>query len=374
MNRLLIAVIALMVFAIGPARAEIHTPETYYSGSARSPYPPGCATVPVRQLELYGDNVALVHEGTTDLDQVSAEPLPVRIQIFRVACAEAGRSVILVQFGFLGWPGDVPLPDFVGIVGDSRLPFQLKPEPNTHGQTVYQQAISQRTFGDYSNGWFTEQIGWNAWLFVLDVNPIANGSWGPDTSDFYNGEFALWMITGQRHIELASIPATRAVLARNPVLPLNGRLSGTWIEPGTRDQGFLLSVSTPVPPTVHGGAPENADLLVFLAWYTFDASGRMLWLTAQGTAPQGSHSVDLEIVQVDGGSFMGSEQAQRAIVGSGRLRARNCNLLGFDYELNSLGLGSGKVSLTRLYELEIAGYNCRDYPARLEGLYGSQGD
>lgn len=374
MKRLLIAGIALMLFAIGPARAEIYTPETFYSGSARSPYPPGCATVPVRQLELYDDNVALVHDGTTDLEQASAEPIPARIQIFRVACAEAGRSVILVQFSFLGTAGDVPLPDFFGVLGDRRLPFQLKTEPNTHGQTVYQQAISQRTFGDYSNGWFTEQIGLSSWLYVLDANPVANGSWGPETSDFYNGEFALWMITGRRFIELASIPSTRAVLEPNPVLPLNGRLSGTWIEPGTRDQGFLLSVSTPVPPTAWAGSPENADLLTFLAWYTFDASGRMLWLTAQGIAPQGSHSVELEIVRVEGGSFMGSQQAERAIVGSGRLQARNCNLLELDYDLDSLGLGSGRVYLTRLYELEIAGYNCRDYPARLEGLYGSQGD
>jgi len=373
MKGLLIAGIALMIVGITPAKADF-TPETYYSGSARSPYPPGCVTVPVRQLDLYGDNVALVHDGTTALEQVSGEPLPVRMQIFRVACAEAGRSVIIVQFSLSGAGGDIPLPDFVGILGPSRLPFQLKPEPNIQGQTIYQQAISNRTFGRRSNGGFTEQAGLMSWLFVLDVNPIANGYWGPEISDFYNGEFALWMITGKSHIEVGSIPSTQAVLEPNPVLPLTGRLSGTWIEPDTRDQGFLLSISTPVPPTVRGGSPENADLLAFLAWYTFDASGGMLWLTAQGTAAQGSDSVDLEIVQVEGGSFMGSQQAQRAIVGSGHLQALNCNLLELDYELDSLGLGSGKVSLTRLFELEIAGYNCRDYPARLDGLYGPQGD
>ena len=87
----LIPGMALMIFAIGPAKAEIHTPESYYSGSARSPYTPGCARLPARQLELYGDNEALVRDGTTDLDQVSVEPLPARIHVFRVACAEAGR-------------------------------------------------------------------------------------------------------------------------------------------------------------------------------------------------------------------------------------------------------------------------------------------
>lgn len=374
MKELLIAGIALMINGITPAKAEFYTPETYYSGSARSPYPPGCVTVPVRQLDLYGDNVALVHESTRALERVSGEPLPVRIQVFRVACAEAGRSVIMVQFSLSGPGADIPLPDFVGILGQSRLPFQLKPEPNIHGQSSYQQAISNRTFGRRSNGGFTEEAGLMSWLFVLDVNPIANGNWGPEISEFYNGEFELWIFTGTSQTELASIPSTQAVLEPNPVLPLTGRLSGTWIEPDTRDQGFLLSVSTPVPPTVTGDSPELADLLAFLAWYTFDASGEMLWLIAQGTTPQGSDSVDLEIVQVEGGSFMGSQPAQRAIVGSGRLQAWNCNLLEFDYELDTLGLGSGTVSLTRPFELEIAGYNCRDYPARLDGLYGSQGD
>jgi len=279
-----------------------------------------------------------------------------------------------VQFSFPGSGYDIPLPDFIGVLDYNYVTFQLKPEPNTPGQTVDQQGISSRTFGDQSNGRITEQTGLGSWLYVLDVNSYTIDLWGPWIVDFYNDEFTLRKISGNSRGIVASIPSTEAVLSPNPVLPLNGRLSGIWIEPDTSDQGFLLSISTPVPPTVSGGRPENADLLAFLAWYTFDASGGMLWLTAQGTAPQGSDWVDLDIVQVEGGSFMESRQAQRAIVGSGRLRALNCNLLELDYDLNSLGLGSDTVSLTRLFDLETAGYNCRDYAARLDDLYGSHGD
>jgi len=62
----LVAGMVLMIFGITPAKADF-APETYYSGNARSPYPPGCVTVPTRQLDLYGDNVALVHDGSIGL-------------------------------------------------------------------------------------------------------------------------------------------------------------------------------------------------------------------------------------------------------------------------------------------------------------------
>jgi hypothetical protein len=356
--------------------------DSYYSGNHWSPYPPACVTVPLRQLDLYGDNVALVYEGTINLklatnssDTVPGRTLaPVNLKVFRIACAEADRSVILVEFTLLDKSNSLQagrqfeLPDVEGSTAFDPFPFELKPEPNTHGQTLLQQAVTLRTFGDYTDGW--DDVDRFSWRYILDVSPFAN-FWGPYVSEYYNGSFGLGFITGPSSSSWISVPSTRSVLTPNHELPINGRLSGNWVEPGTRDQGFLLSVSTPVPPTVTAEIPEHEAMLVFLAWYTFDADGEMLWLTASGSAPQGSSTVDLDFVQVKHGEFMGPQRMQHSIVGKGRLQARNCNWLELDYDLESLGLGSDRVRLTRVFELEIAGYHCRDYRARIDSLYGA---
>ena len=45
-----------------------------------------------------------------------------------------------------------------------------------------------------------------------------------------------------------------------------------------------------------------------------------------------------------------------------------CNDLEASYELGGLGLGTGNMRLQRFEALEVAGYACRDYKARLDSL------
>lgn len=358
--------------------------DSYFSGNHWSPYPPACVTVPLRQLDLYGDNVALVYDGTIKLEMVnkSSSPNPnldlttVPLKIFRLACAEEDRSVVLFEFRLPDSRTDVrareiEVPDLVGNTAMGGFPFILNSEPNIHGQSLEHRALSRRTFGDYTGGW--ADAGYFSWRFILDVSPFGD-IWGPWVTDYYNERFSfgLRLSKGPNYSQYISVPSTRSVLARNPQLPLNGRLSGNWIEQGTRDQGFMLSVGTQAPANLPDIHPENSELLVFLAWYTFDSNGQMLWLTASASAPQGSTEVDLQFVRVNDGQFLGERRAERAIVGSGRLQARDCNQLELDYDLTELGLGQGSMELSRIFALEIAGYPCRDYQARLESLYGKE--
>ncbi len=364
------------------AAQDPYAVESYYSGNHWSPYPPGCVTVPLRQLDLYGDNVATIFNGTIELNVVQKDPsgnparnlTPVPMKMFRLACAETNRSVILVEFNLAEERLDprasqIELPDFVGSTAFHGFPFILKSEPNTYGLMVKQRSLSRITFGDYTGGW--DNANRFTWRYILDVNPTGH-FWGPWVSDYYNGSFGLEIELNKGFQSVMLVPSTQSVLSPNSQLPLNGRLSGNWIEHGTSDQGFLLSVSTPVSASEGDLRPEQADLLVFLAWYTFDSTGQMLWLTASATVPQGSSAVNLNFVQVENGQFMGDLVAQRSFVGSGKLRAKSCDQLELDFDLSALGLGTGQMELNRIFALEIAGYNCRDYQARLDSLYGQE--
>jgi len=65
---------------------------------------------------------------------------------------------------------------------------------------------------------------------------------------------------------------------------------------------------------------------------------------------------------------LGEVTADRDVVGTVTLTGNSCNDLGFEYNLTSLGLGSGNKHLQRLFSLETAGYTCRDLEARIEEI------
>jgi hypothetical protein len=115
------------------------------------------------------------------------------------------------------------------------------------------------------------------------------------------------------------------------------------------------------------GNPRHDDLplVIFFSQYTFDAESRPLWLVGNAEFEPGTSEVTIPIVKVTNGEFRGSKRAEREIVGSVTLTANSCNDLSFEYDYSSLGLGTGTRRLQRLYSLETAGYDCRDYEARV---------
>jgi len=354
--------------------------DPYYTGVANTPYPPGCATLPLRQADLYGNNAALVYDGDIWLDHVhqgqSADPHGYRgqvdLKVWRIGCPEPDRSVVLVEFRLKpGWEASstyrVPV---VGSDGGPmhRIPFELKAEANAWGQGITQDSLTVHAFGDYTGGW--DDPHRFTWRYVLDIGPMGQ-FWDPGfLTEYYNGHFPLdfYAEDGSTLLQVV-VPATHEVLEPSPALPLNGRLSGTWVETGAADQGLLLSFSNPVPPAGDTMLePELSDLSVFLSWYTFDATGKLLWLTGAARFTQGATEVSIPIERVTQGQFLGGKKAERAVVGSVRLRARQCNDLEAGYELGGLDLGTGTMRLQRFEALEVAGYACRDYKARLDSL------
>lgn len=360
--------------------------DDYYTSRGHSPYPPGCVTLPSSQSDLYGENIAQFWSGSLELENVhkvesrdpAANRSPVDVAMYRVGCAEPGRSVILVVFRLPterasgGYP-QLVLPTFTGNTAMDPVRFDLKPEPNGWGEDVTQNLLTKRTFGDYSDGWF--DAGFLAWTYILDIGPDGRYWPSPFLVEYYNSRFALEMFIDGEWTGYIDVPATTKMLAPSSTLPLNGRLSGTWVEPGASDQGFLLSFGNPVPPAGDTEErPERPDLVAFLTWYTFDREGEQLWLAGDARFPQGADEVVMPLVRVNGGRFLGPESAglagesPREQVGTLRLKSLGCNALVADYELESLGLGAGSIHLRRLGVLETAGYPCRDYEARLADL------
>lgn len=365
--------------------------DPYFSANPYSPYPPGCATLPPAQAGLYGGNAVKVWSGDVQLDLVHklhpTDPARnqglARLDLYRVACAEPERSVILVEFRL---PEEWVDPKYARLVLPTfaieapgypdwyhYAPLELMPEPNSWGRRHEQQSFTKQAFGDYTGGW--DNARHYVWRYILDVGPFGSyvGYSGVDLAGLYHRLRGLYLFTGDVWNDPPSLfiplPAAAELLQPNPSMPLNGRLSGTWVEPGSSDQGFLLSFSNPVPS---GGAPEDSELLAFLSWFTFDAQGNPVWLVGDGRFAQDSDVVSIDIVQLAEGEFLGAREARRAVVGSAHMRARNCNRIELEYELEGAGLGSGVMELQRLEALETAGYPCRDYDARLASLSATE--
>ncbi len=388
MNRHLKHLLAMLLISCSPAIFA----EGYFTSSIYTPYPPGCVTLPSRQEALYGDNITKFWSGSLYLQVVqkvqSDDPLQNRslidVEMFRVACAEPNRSVIMVEFKLRPETVDrryaqLVLPSFA-LCAELMyycIPLELKSAPNSWGQTPAQQSVTKPTFGVYTDGW-DDPRGFT-WRYVLD----AGSAWNSHLlAEYYNDAFQLEMLRGDGWAEgYIAVPATRNTLVRNPALPLNGRLSGVWVEENAADQGFLLTFANPVPPAgTEVAEPESAGMMVFLSWYTFDAQGQQLWLVGNAGFAQGETEVSMPLIKVTQGQFLdprpdnGSASVPPVSVGEIRLKAVSCNDLVLEYELASLDLGQGTLNLQRPAALETAGYPCRDYDARLASLSPAQSD
>jgi len=373
--------------------AHSATADPFFTGNPWTVIPPGCITRPDLQAELYGNHSFVVFDGQARLrgadspdsfENYLAGPEPAMVRIRRVACAEPGRSALFVEHriaptGF-GYSRRYLLPDYLWdpAAGGTLGWLSMEPErqsglPNHRTGTNIQAA-----FGDFSDGWLGGDFGAVLqWTYVLDSpGPLPRyPTLSPISAEHYNqelllysdqhasmdpGRFVPWVVPPTGNLDFGVVP-----------MPLNGRHSGTWVVAGAQDQGLTLSFTNRLPTQATLAAePERSPVFVFLAWYTFDAEGQLLWLTGSGEFEQGADSVELALVLVTNGEFLGTRRANRAPAGSATLTAKSCADLVLDYDLSAIGLGAGPVQLERLHELEIAGYNCRDHEARRTAAFG----
>ena len=344
------------------------------------PYPPSCVrAMGAAALDAPDSGALRFHSSQIELfDTQSGDRIPVTFSAYRSPCAEPGRSLIWLEFR-LARPHaaqevELGLPVFVAEPRKNwRYVMNLVTEPGGWGGRGHVER-EQTYLTSQPNGYLA-QYEWvndhlqRRWVFLLDNGPEYLGEipvWGLTPTD-YNGAFTLWLRYPPYDYLSIEVPATRDLLAgATAPLPLSGRHSGVWVVEGAANQGVQLSIAEQVGRRTDfaPGVPD-LPLSAFFSLYTFDADGRPLWLVGNAEFAPGATDVHMPVYRVSNGEFRGSKSAARESAGSVTLRSRSCNDLEFEYDFAALGLGTATRRLQRLYSLETAGYDCRDYEARV---------
>lgn len=124
---------------------------------------------------------------------------------------------------------------------------------------------------------------------------------------------------------------------------LNQRgLSGTWYNPQTSGQGFVMEVA----PDFYGSGKGA----LFAGWYTYDtsAAGGQRWYTLQGQVSSGSPTATIPIYFSHGGAFDVGGTVSTEVVGQTTLSLSDCNHAVLKYVFSDGSGRSGTVPLTRL--------------------------
>ena len=347
------------------------------------PYPPSCGRIPEMDSagRLAPPAINFFDRNVEVWDVQTGALLPLRLRAYRSPCSEPNRSMVWLVYTLNAQEAEdgveLTYPTIAAqMEGEDWYRWvNLAAEPNSWGAgsdtdrvATYLAASQQTRLAHYDP---LPENGKRRWMFLVDsFAPLSE--WWPwadaMTPSEYNGPFKLIVMYGSEPTTLAiDVPATLSLWPTPPeALTLSGRLSGNWVIEGAADQGVMLSISERLPST--GTYEPNSDdlsMVIFLAHYTFDSAGRMLWLTGSADFEQGAGEISIPMEYVTDGVFRGSQAAHRELVGSVTIRANHCDNLSFQFDYSGIGLGSGQKRLQRLFSLETAGYDCRDYEARV---------
>mgnify|MGYP001810002195 CR=1 FL=1 len=139
----------------------------------------------------------------------------------------------------------------------------------------------------------------------------------------------------------APVLLAAALPARAELTPAESGLAGTWYEPRTSGQGFVLQTY----PDLFGPGVG----LLSGGWFTFDTvSGgpeRQRWYTFNGELTSNGTLAEVVIYRNDAGSFDAGPQTFAAVVGTARIELSACAQATFTYELSDGRAGS--ISLQR---------------------------
>jgi hypothetical protein len=343
------------------------------------PYPPGCAHPPIAAGPVEAElQTATFFEGTILRPAwQTGEWIELRLKAYRSRCSEPGRSLVWLELTlpakYAGRAIELSLPWIEAVPPGSWSRFlQLVTEPGGWGSGLqFDRELTLLVSQPLGLEEYRDSSVERRWLFLLDnLSPVSE--WGLYfgrglSAAEYNARFSMKLYSVPQDLKI-EVPATAELFpGPSPRLPLSGRHSGTWVIAGAADQGFQLAISEQVGERQdHAPGVPDLPLVLFLSQYTFDSQGGMLWLTGVAEFDPGASEVTVPIVKVSNGQFRGGQAADRETVGSVTLTSNSCNDLTFDYDYSSLGLGTGSRRMQRLFSLETAGYDCRDYDARVE--------
>lgn len=323
-----------------------------FLSSAESLVPPNCLTAP---LPAAAGTITQSIVSFPVTEAVNGPRTNVRVRLWRADCHQPGRSALLIQFenvtgNFFQAPFLGPLLLGNQTLGFSSATYRLRPND-----------FSMPTQLDLQTDWFLNN-GVSA-PYLIEIGPLLPDQEANELDiEDYQLSFGLTFLAfnnqgGLSDIDTVTIPAASNSNSATQFgqEPLTGRYSGNWIAQDTRDQGILLSISE---------LPDRR-LVAFMAWFTYGPNGEQAWFTGNSFFTIGDHQVSFNLGQGKNGVFQGNQAADRfPPAGAATLSAINCAQMELQFNLSGIGLGSDTVLLERLFNGEIAGYSCRDLPAR----------
>lgn len=140
--------------------------------------------------------------------------------------------------------------------------------------------------------------------------------------------------------EAEAVPA----IASNAVDLNQHGLTGSWYEPGSQGQGFLVEIYPDMQATGVG--------LAQVSWFTYDAvaggAERQRWYTLSGPVVSGQASATLTIYENSGGNFNAPPVTTARAVGTATIGFDTCNSGQLSYAFTDGSGRAGSMVLTRL--------------------------
>ncbi len=191
-------------------------------------------------------------------------------------------------------------------------------------------------YGDFCTGrvWGLDSSSFQNQL-LLDTGTLSN------VTTFGEDQRGNIYVAGSLGVESGVFLISDGPPVQSNSIAIDGSLSGTYVVQGLNDQGFFVTV----------GSNESGSF-VFIAWFTFDASGSPRWLVGVDFYEPGASSITLTMQEVSGLPFLdfSDNTASRNDFGSMTFTAVECGLFQADYDFGANG--SGSLTLDRLTNIE----------------------
>ncbi|PKL95733.1 MAG: hypothetical protein CVV18_04320, partial [Gammaproteobacteria bacterium HGW-Gammaproteobacteria-8] len=245
------AVAALAFAVLLPLSARAQTGELNLLTDLNTPFPPGCLAIDVPEQPASAENLLVDQVVQMPSINSNTRDEPVEVQIWRVACADAGFSVVVVRLHPVNDNALVLVPQLFAGAGNVQNPFHEA------------QLIKLPGSGNLGASGSILPVTGSSWM--LAVNPVAIDLSTLFLFDDYNEEFTVELNWGS--YSTAQPEGVRFVLDRfeatldppqfaQPVL--HGRYSGQWILDGAPRQGLVLQI-----------AERIVDNFVFAIFFTY---------------------------------------------------------------------------------------------------------
>ncbi|MFP4208209.1 MAG: hypothetical protein ACLFSC_06075 [Wenzhouxiangella sp.] len=349
--RLPALLLALLIAGSANATGEINVLTDLFS-----PFPPGCVGLDLPTAPASDDNVmwdAIEKAPTIGSNVASAD---VRVQIWRVGCADDGFSVVMVRL--------------TNESADEVLIPQVFVDTEIKDGLLWHDAqlITTPAVGNISAAGSIMPATGRTFMLAVDPLSLFDDETIFTTAD-YNEEFLLELFWGA-YSPTAPNPDLFPIFPYDPALDppqfdfplLHGRMSGSYTVPGKAATGLFLNVAETLVETPDGPVDAN---FVFAVFFTY-LNGAPVWVVGNtpGIEP-GADLVELDMEIIEGGRFFtdpgsfSDADTDRESIGTLQIEVLNCNTLQLNYDFAGSGLGVGSLTVDRL--ARIAGYDCNPW-------------